>query len=190
VRSPLTDLLASLASALGSAGLRWYLFGAQAAILHGAARLSADVDVTVDLEDAAPARLVEVLEQAGFSVRVADPVALAEETRVIPFVHRETGIPVDAVLAGSELERRFLSRALRVRLGSLELPVASAEDMIAMKVLAGRAKDHEDAEAVARAAVALDLAYLRRTLTELEQALERADLLPELERILERVRRR
>jgi hypothetical protein len=34
---------------LRAVGVRWFLFGARAAILHDAARLSADVDVTVDL---------------------------------------------------------------------------------------------------------------------------------------------
>ena len=33
----------------GALGARWHLFGAQAAIVHDAARLTADVDVTVDL---------------------------------------------------------------------------------------------------------------------------------------------
>ena len=46
---PVADLLADLARGLRALGVRWFLFGAQAAILHGAARLSADVDVTVDL---------------------------------------------------------------------------------------------------------------------------------------------
>jgi hypothetical protein len=39
-------LLADLTAALDSARVPWFLFGAQAAILYGAARLTADVDVT------------------------------------------------------------------------------------------------------------------------------------------------
>jgi len=42
-------LLADLASALSEFGARWYVFGAQAAIVHGANRLTADVDVTLDI---------------------------------------------------------------------------------------------------------------------------------------------
>jgi hypothetical protein len=34
-------------------GLRWYLFGAQAAIIGGSPRLSADVDVTAQIDLAA-----------------------------------------------------------------------------------------------------------------------------------------
>jgi hypothetical protein len=53
VALPVAELLRELAAIFGGAGVRWYLFGAQAAILHGAARLSADVDVTVDLPEGA-----------------------------------------------------------------------------------------------------------------------------------------
>jgi len=50
--SPVAELLADLAGALHGLGVSWFLFGAQTAILHGAARLTADVDVTVRLPPA------------------------------------------------------------------------------------------------------------------------------------------
>jgi len=43
------EALARLAALLDGQGARWYLFGAQAAIIHGASRLSADIDVTVEV---------------------------------------------------------------------------------------------------------------------------------------------
>jgi hypothetical protein len=99
--SPVVELLAGLDTALQSLGIRWYLFGAQAAIVHGAARLTADVD--------------------------------------------------------------------------------------AMKVLAGRDKDLDDVSAIATAqGPALDLEVIRKTLRDLEIALDRSDLIPLLERVLSR----
>ena len=41
------ELLAALAKALGKR--RWYLFDAQAVNVHGRPRMTADVDVTVDV---------------------------------------------------------------------------------------------------------------------------------------------
>ncbi len=38
--SPIGELLAAVRAALEPLGIRWYLFGAQAAILYGAARLN------------------------------------------------------------------------------------------------------------------------------------------------------
>ena len=42
--SPVAEVLAALVACFHSLGVRWYLFGAQAAIYHGVARLTADVD--------------------------------------------------------------------------------------------------------------------------------------------------
>jgi hypothetical protein len=50
--SPIAELFADLHEALSALRVRWYLFGAQAALLYGAARLTADVDVTIFLPKA------------------------------------------------------------------------------------------------------------------------------------------
>ncbi len=188
MRSPVAELLGDLGRALGSLGLRWYLFGAQAAILHGAARLTADVDATVDAGDTETSVLLEALERAGFGPRSDDPLGFAVATRVLPLVHRSTGFPCDLVLAGPGLEPIFLDRAVSFRVDDVDIPVAAAEDIVVMKVLAGRPKDIEDATAVVAAAgeqLALD--QVRETLKEIETALDRADLVEALEAIVERV---
>jgi hypothetical protein len=82
---------------------RWYLFGAQAVIVHGVPRLSADLDVTLTLVPDAPEGFAQDMESAGFLLRVRDP-AFVIRTRVMPFVHQATGMPLDVVLAASGLE--------------------------------------------------------------------------------------
>ena len=52
---------------------------------------------------------------AGFALRVDDP-DFVRRTRVMPFVHLATGMPLDVVLAGSGLEEGFLNRATTVDL--------------------------------------------------------------------------
>ena len=99
------ELLAALGPVLARWG-RWYLFGAQAVIAYGVPRLSADVDVTVALVPDEPDRFVRDMEAAGFSLRVTDP-DFVRRTRVIPFVHRATAMPLDVVLAESGLEEAF-----------------------------------------------------------------------------------
>src|SRR5437773_11441028 len=111
MRSPVAELLAALAAALDRLGVAWYLFGAQAALLYGAARLTADVDVTVRLGDQPTSALVDALVAAGFELRVRDVHGFVERTRVLPLAHRPTGIPVDVVLAGPGPEELVLARA-------------------------------------------------------------------------------
>jgi hypothetical protein len=100
------DLLIALAPVLERWG-RWCVFGAQAVVLHGVPRLSADVDVTLALVPDAPERFADEMRAAGFELRVDDP-EFVRRTRVMPFVHDPTGMPLDVVLAGSGLEEEFI----------------------------------------------------------------------------------
>ena len=93
-------VLDDLASAFAELGVRWYLFGAQAAIIYGSTRVTEDVDVTVELGAVATMALVRALESRGIVLRVRDPESFAKKARVLPFVHRATGMPVDVALAG------------------------------------------------------------------------------------------
>ena len=187
--SPVVDLLDALGNAFSRLGLRWYLFGAQAALLHGAARLTADVDVTVDAGDTSVDAVVAALAACGILPRVSDPVAFAERTRVIPMSDSRSGMAVDLVLAGPGPEELFFERAEDRVIEGVRIRVASAEDVVTMKLLAGRPKDVDDAVAILAAQEALDVGLVRETLRVLEQALARDDLLPELERALARARR-
>ena len=182
---PVAELLAQLAGVFARLGVRWFLFGAQAAILHGVARLSADIDVTVDLGRRSTTELIEALAESGLDLLVEDVSGFLEATQVLPFVHRASRIPVDVVLAGPGIEEQFFARAEERTIAGVGVPVASAEDLIAMKVLAGRPRDLEDVAAMLRARRGrLDLDRVRATLALLEEALDRRDLRSELDRLV------
>ncbi|MGH7266517.1 MAG: nucleotidyl transferase AbiEii/AbiGii toxin family protein [Candidatus Rokuibacteriota bacterium] len=186
---PVAELLAALQAALAALGVRWFLFGAQAAILHGVARLSADVDVTVDLGLRPVAELVAALSTAGFELRTSGVDAAVDVTRVLPFVHGPSRIPLDVVLAGPGLEEQFFAGVEERVIGDVRVPVVCAEDLVAMKVLAGRPRDLDDVGAIARVRRDLDLDKVRGTLRLLESALDRRDLVGELERVVADARR-
>src|SRR5229473_3400565 len=141
------DLLDALADVMGERGVRWYLFGAQAAIVWGSPRLSADVDVTVEIDPAALNDYIATMGEHGFDAVFGDPDFVAR-TRVIPFIHRASRMPLDVVLAGPGFEEDFLQRAVSVDIGGSLIPVISPEDLIVTKILAGRPKDIEDIRGV------------------------------------------
>ena len=189
MRSPLAEALAALARALGTRRVPWYLFGAQAALLYGAARLTADVDVTVQLGDRATTKFVQALEKAGFRLRVRDVGDFVATTRVLPFVHARSAMPIDIVLAGPGLEELFFKRRRRRIIEGVPVPVASPEDVVVMKVLAGRGKDEDDVLAILAAQRKLNRDRVRKTLAALERALDQSDLRPRFEELLLRARR-
>ena len=112
--------------------------------------MSADVDVTVQLTPDEPERFTSDMREAGFELRVDDP-EFVRRTRVLPFLHVATSMPLDVVLSGSGLEKAFLERAEILEIGDVQVPTINAEDLIIAKILAGRPKDVEDAKGVWRA---------------------------------------
>jgi hypothetical protein len=186
MRSPVADLLVAFAGVCKGVGIRWYLFGAQAALVHGAARLTGDVDVTVQLGACAEEKFVSALQDGGFTLRVSNVREFVGETRVVPAVHTDSGVPIDVVLAGPGIEEIFLERARYEEIEpGLSVPVACPEDLVIMKVLAGRPKDLQDAAAICAAQGArLNEGLIRSMLSLLEEALDRRDLLLEFEHLL------
>lgn len=182
--------LADLASALDALGVRWYLFGAQAAIHYGSPRATADVDVTVELGEISVAELVARLGESTIVPRIDLDDAFTAKARVLPMVHGRSAMDVDVVLAGPGPEETFLARASVVRFEGVTIRIAAPDDIVIMKVLAGRPKDVEDIVAMLRAAPeGLDGTRVRSVLVELEAMLGQADLVPLLDAALARAAR-
>jgi hypothetical protein len=157
MRSPLSEALAALGRALGKLGLRWYLFGAQAALLYGAARLTADIDVTVQLGDRETGPGARARE-GGLPASRPRRRGLRGKNARSAAASSLSGMPVDIVLAGPGIEELFFKRRRRRRIEGVPVHVASPEDLVVMKVLAGRGKDEDDAVAILAAQPRLGLA--------------------------------
>ena len=183
------EVYAALSRAFEVLGVRWYLFGAQAAILYGVTRFTEDIDITVELGKRPTRALIDVLANEGFKVRIAGDAFIAN-TRVVPLVHVSTSIPVDIVLSGPGLEEVFLDAAIATDVDGVSVPVARAEDLVVMKVLAARPKDLEDVVVVlAVRKDTFDVAQVRQLLTTLEEALDQNDLVSVFESCLKRAMR-
>lgn len=189
-RPSAVELLDDLARVLGSR--RWYLFGAQAVNVHGRPRMTADVDVTVEVQHGEEVdQLLEQLDASGFLLRVADHAAFLQATSVLPLVHERTGMPLDLVVADSGLEALFFDRAEPRDIGGLTVPVIHPSDLLLAKILAGRIKDIDDAIGVVRErGDEIDLHAVRDLLSQIEQALDQSDLVPRLDDVMAAVQRK
>lgn len=183
MRSPVAELLADLSRGFAAAGIPWYLFGAQAAIVYGVARLTADVDVTARVPAGmTTATWLRVVEHSGFERRFTDP-RFIEQSRVVPLMHGSTELPVDIVLAGPGLEDEFLARAVPRAIDDVTVPVVEVSDLVILKVLAARPKDADDLTALlATQHDHVDEPRIRRILAMLEDALGQRTCCPALRR--------
>lgn len=177
-------LLSSIAAALKPLRVRWYVFGAQAVVAAGAVRATADIDITT--EDVPAARLIAALARAGFELRpgIDDLETIIEQLRVIPLQHARSGFQLDVVRAGPGIEEQMLERAIVRKIGSSRIPFIETNDLIVLKVLAGRQKDLEDVRTLLHLDLSeVDVALVRRRLMELEQVLDDSTLVALFDRL-------
>ena len=164
--------MARLARALDTADLPYIIIGGQAVLVYGEPRLTRDVDVTLGSD---PARLGDVLGVcAGLGlVPLIDPAPFVAETLVLPCEDPATGLRVDFIFSYEGYERAAVARAATRRLGGTDVRFASAEDLVVLKVVAGRPRDLEDVAGVLARQPTLDAGYVRGWLAAFEEAVER-----------------
>lgn len=148
-------------SALEASGGRYVVVGGLATVLHGHARLTADIDVIVDFEPASLLSVLDALTDIGLVPRLpVDARELADPERREEWVNergmrvfsfwdpdnplREVDLFVDHPIDFEGLWQR----SQLVDLDGFHARIASIEDLIDLKRLAGRVQDAQDIEAL------------------------------------------
>lgn len=177
---------AQVARWLERQGIRYFLIGGIALQHWGEPRLTHDVGVTVLV---APEELEAFLEAAlrAFRPRHPDAREFARKHRVL-LVETADGVPIDISLGipGYEEEAWTHSRPVRFpKVGRLRL--ASAEDLIIHKCVAGRPRDAEDVENILiRQRLRVDVERIRFWLQAFREVVEGHDPLAMFEEALRR----
>ena len=145
-------------AALNGRGCRYVVVGGLAAVLHGYSRLTADIDLAIDLQGEEASKVMQALEELGMAPRLP-AVALADflspETRrewqaqrnmVVFSLHHPSDplLSVDLFVDNPIDFASLWDRAEDLALDGLSVKVASIPDLIHLKTLAGRAQDLQD----------------------------------------------
>jgi len=157
--------LAAICGELVRLGRRFALVGGLAVSVRAEVRFTRDVDIVVLVADDPDAEsLTYQLRTAGYSA----VASVEHETR-----HRlstvrlmsPSGVKVDLLFARSGIETEIVDRATSIDFGGVgAVPVASAEELLAMKVLSMtdvRLQDRIDAQRLLQFTPALDLSLVR-----------------------------
>jgi hypothetical protein len=147
--------------ALNREGVRYVVVGGVAVLLHGHVRLTADLDLAVDLEPAEARKAIETLVGMGLRPTIpVDPIDFAEATKrsewmtekhMRVFSMSDPTDPLREVDLFVENPIDFdgmWKRSRIVDLGSTSARIASIDDLIVMKRSAGRPQDLADVEAL------------------------------------------
>ncbi|HEY1959820.1 MAG TPA: nucleotidyl transferase AbiEii/AbiGii toxin family protein [Polyangiaceae bacterium] len=168
----MTETTIEAALALAVASLRnrkrrFALVGGLAVSVRAEVRFTRDVDLAVAVNDDADAEsLVRDLRADGFTVAATVEHDVQERLSTVRLVIR--GVKVDLLFASSGIEPEIVSGAADVEVLNVgPIPVALAEDLLAMKVLSmteRRLQDRIDAQKLLRVREDLDVDRVRRQL--------------------------
>ena len=174
-------------------GWPYCLVGGLAANRWGEVRHTQDVDLTVWAEIGDEDQVIDGLLKE-FSIRrgrfrtSSQGKSFALQSRVL-LLQSKDGAQIDVALASSGFEAEMLRRAKPVAISrGRKFRTASAEDIIVMKTLAGRAHDWKDIEGIiARQRDKLDWDYVHRWLDPLLELTEMPERGEELEGLRQRL---
>jgi hypothetical protein len=164
-------LLDEVAGLFDLLGLPYMLIGGLAVAVRAEARATKDIDLSVLVDVEAAERLVREMATRGFQAHVHGPLGPGAVVRFRRIDKDGILRWVDVLCSGTDLEEQALARASRERLLGREIPVATVEDLIIFKLVAGRLQDYADTERLLAAARGrLDDAYLQARAEEWEVA--------------------
>jgi predicted nucleotidyltransferase len=172
VNEPLRITLADVASFLQAEGIAYALIGGLAVSVRGQPRMTADVDLVIAADIERALALVASLPQSRFRPLFQDVEEVVTRAFLLPLRHRSTNVKVDVAVGLSGFEQQAVARAEPIELAGSQVKVATAEDLLIMKLLAGRPQDEQDIRGLLVAqANRLDWDYCLKVGSELGDAL-------------------
>ena len=151
----------SLLRQFAEKNLRYLIVGGVAVNLHGYPRFTNDIDILLALDQDNLAKMAAIMKERGYEQRL--PISIQElgDTDKVRTLMKEKGLVAYSfihaeepqfnidVLVGASMEfEKFTAHTMHADVWGLDVPVASIDDLIAMKQNSDREKDVQDVVAL------------------------------------------
>ena len=167
------QFIGRIAKALDDRRIPYMIIGGQAVLMHGRPRMTQDVDITLGVDTDQFEPVYACAQALKLRSLRPDPERFAEQTKVLVVQDPESSFRVDFLFSNTPYEREAIRRSVKIEVDGYPARFASPEDLIIHKIFAGRAIDHEDAQAVLlRKGADLDRAYIQKWLRSLGEVSE------------------
>ncbi len=145
--------------------INYALIGGMAVAVHGIPRPTHDLDFTVSIPRSRLAEFYRAVEERGFSVPEVHDAGWVDQVAGMPLIRiRQWGhgqsIDVDLFLEESAFQESLLARHQKVSVEGIDAWIVSPEDLILLKLIAGRPRDIGDIQDILLAQGQLDLDYM------------------------------
>jgi len=159
LEADLVRTLASIVEVLDASGVRYALIGGVAKAAWGRARATRDIDLAVSIDALTFEALKTRLAASGFEVIKMVGGEPGDERPDIFVARGPHGVPVDMLIAKTPFEEEAVARGVKLSLFGHAVTVATAEDLVFYKLLAGRPRDRDDILDVVRTQRAAPAAF-------------------------------
>jgi len=180
----LEGALERLAAAARSVGLPFAIIGGLAVILRGYDRATQDVDALVMQLDEHLEAFVQAAEAHGLKLRISNGVEFAKQNRVI-LLEAPDGTTVDVSMGLLPIEWDVVWAAEFLTVAAeLTVPVVTPEDLIILKLTAGRKRDYEDVTNLLELYPEINRPRVAATVEEYAGLLESPELVTRMKQLL------
>jgi hypothetical protein len=121
------------------------VIGGIAVIAHGVQRMTLDIDAVIRGDAVAVHAAIKVFRRHQIAPRIANAEAFAATNLVLLMRHRPTEVDLDLSLGWTAFEHEALAARAPTRFGKVSAPMASVDDRVVFKAIAGRPRDIDDA---------------------------------------------
>ena len=175
--SNLADTLYSLIELLDKLSIPYAVMGGIAVRAYGVPRPTYDVDLTIVVDRARLPEMFMRLREIGYAIPEPYERGWVDELKGLPLLKlrryiRDESLDVDLFLAERAFLNEVMQRRSKAEAEGRSVWLVSPEDLVLLKLLAGRPRDIGDATDVLFMQGQLDLQYMRRWAAELEVSAE------------------
>jgi hypothetical protein len=175
--------LSALVAGLDALGAPWAVIGGIAVVARGVRRNTNDIDAVVRGDATNPAAVIRALARHRLVPRWNDAEILASSNQLLPMRHA-SGVTVDVSFGWTVFEHGVTERCTATDVFGVTAPVATADDLVVFKAIAGRGKDLDDIEALLDLYPTIDRRRVRREVAALAELAEDPEPVRRLDTLL------
>lgn len=138
--------------------------GGQAVLIYGEPRLTNDIDITLGVNTDKFEEVFSIAKELKLTVLVKDALQFVRRNSVLPLKDKQSGFRIDLIFSFTDFEMNAIIRAKSIIFGKKKIKFASVEDLIILKMFAGRPRDIEDVMNIIKKNKKLDRIYIRKWL--------------------------
>ncbi len=173
MKNELQAALHDITEQLESNKIMFCLVGGLASSLRGRIRNTEDVDLVIAVGVDAAIEFLNNLPENLFRPFFPEVELVARTSFILALEHVPTQIPLDLAIGLSGFEQQIVERAQPLVIAERGVPVATAEDLILMKCLAGRPQDMQDISGIVQVQRnSIDWNYCEVIARQLEEAID------------------